>query len=134
MATLTFGQQLAFTSRALTRRLHRTLANRDVEPATWYALITINTIGPAVPIDALREELSQAPAVASLDELASDGLIQVSDGVVDLTDEGRTLFDSLRETVQGQTAELMKPLDPADVETTRRVLHELMERAERELA
>ena len=134
MATLTFGQQLAFAHRTLTRRLHMTLERQGVTPGTWYALITISTLGPAVPVDRLREELAQAPAAVSLEGLASEGLIAISDGAVDLTSEGTALFGRLRGTVQGQTALLMEPLDPADVETTKRVLSELTARAEQSMA
>jgi DNA-binding MarR family transcriptional regulator len=130
---LTFGQQLAFAHRTLTRRLHLTLEKEGVAPATWYALITLNTRG-AMTVDALREELAQAPAVASVDELSHQGLVSVSDEIANLTPEGWALFERLREIVQGQTQQLMQPLDPADIETTKRVLGELTARAEELIA
>jgi DNA-binding MarR family transcriptional regulator len=131
---LSFGQQLALAHRALTGPLRTTLATRGVETETWYALITIATRGPAVPVDALREELATAPDVPSaadlLDRVESEGLVRVQDGTADLTAEGEALFVSLRETVTAGTAELLSPFDPADIETTTRVLSELIERAE----
>jgi DNA-binding MarR family transcriptional regulator len=132
--TLTFGQQLAFAHRALGGPLRRTLATRGVEPGTWYALITIATRGSAVPAVELRSLLAEASDVESveglLDRLEAEGLIAVDDGTVDSTPEGKALFASLRETVQARTAELLKPFDPADIETTTRVLRELIERSE----
>ena len=44
--TATFGQTLAFAERTLTAVLRRHLAERDVEPETWYALQLIAVNGP----------------------------------------------------------------------------------------
>ena len=129
MATLTFGQQLAFAGRTLTKGLHATLAKHDVEPATWYAFMTLSTYGP-MPVERLREELAQAPAVAPVDELAGAGLVSVEEGIADLTPDGRARFDTVREAVQARTSEVLGRFDPADIETTRRVLGELAEQAE----
>jgi hypothetical protein len=93
-----------------------------VEPATWYALITLNTYGP-MPVERFREELEQAPETASVDEL--DDLLAVSDGVVDLSEAGRLRFAEVRAAVQARTDKLLGQFDPADVETTRRVLQTL---------
>jgi DNA-binding MarR family transcriptional regulator len=130
--TLTFGQQLAFAGRALTKGLHATLARHDMEPATWYALITLSTYGPT-PVDRLREELAQAPATASVDELADQGLVSIPDGTAELTSQGTERFETVRQAVQARTTELLGRFDPADIETTRRVLGELAERAEQDL-
>jgi hypothetical protein len=110
--TLTFGQQLAFAGRTLTRGLNETLAAQGVEPATWYALITLNTYGP-MPVERFREELG--------------GLVDVSDGVVHLSEAGRERFTTVRAAVQARTDKLLGQFDPADVETTRRVLQTLAE-------
>jgi DNA-binding MarR family transcriptional regulator len=119
---LTFGQQLAFAGRTLTRGLNETLAKQGVEPATWYALITLNTHGP-MEVERLREELEQAPETASIDELGD--LVAVSDGIVDLSESGRERFATVRAAVQARTDRLLGQFDPADVETTRRVLQTL---------
>jgi hypothetical protein len=124
--SLTFGQQLAFAGRTLGRGLNETLAKQDTEPATWYALITLSTYG-AMPVERLREELEQAPETASIDELGD--LVSVSDGIVDLTETGRQRFATVRAAVQARTDVLLGQFDPADVETTRRVLQTLAEGA-----
>src|SRR5690242_21941525 len=91
--TLTFGQQLAFAGRTLTRGLNETLAAQGVEPATWYALITLNTYGP-MPVERFREELEQAPESASIEDLG--GLVDLSDGVVRLSEAGRGRLGTAR--------------------------------------
>jgi hypothetical protein len=122
--TLTFGQQLAFAGRNLTKGLHATLAKQDMEPASWYALITLSTYGP-MPEDRLREELAQAPATGSIEDLGD--LVSISDGVVALSEAGRERFETVRAAVQARTQQLLGQFDPADVETTRRVLGKLAE-------
>jgi DNA-binding MarR family transcriptional regulator len=128
MATLTFGQQIAFAERNLTRGLHATLAKHDVQGETWYALITLSTNGP-MPLDRLNDELAQAPATASVDELSEQGLVSITDGIVDLTPQGRELFGRIREVVQARTKETLGRFDAADIETTRRVLQVLADGA-----
>ena len=124
--TLTFGQQLAFAGRNLTKGLHATLAENDTEPATWYALITLSTYGP-MPVERLREELAQAPATASIEELGD--LVSVSEGSVDLSPAGRERFETVRDAVQTRTKEVLGRFDPSDIETTRRVLQTLADGA-----
>lgn len=124
--TLTFGQQLAFAGRNLTKGLHATLAKNDTEPATWYALITLSTYGP-MPVERLREELAQAPATASIEELGD--LVSVSEGSVDLSPAGRERFETVRDAVQTRTKEVLGRFDPSDIETTRRVLQTLADGA-----
>jgi hypothetical protein len=122
--TLTFGQQLAFAGRNLTKGLNATLAKQGMEPATWYALITLSTYGP-MAVERLREELAQAPETAAIDDLGD--LISVSGDTVELSAAGRARFDTVREAVQARTREVLGRFDPEDIETTRRVLQELAE-------
>jgi hypothetical protein len=122
--TLTFGQQLAFAGLTLGKGLNETLAGQGVEPATWYALITLSTYG-AMPVARLNEELARAPETAAIDELGN--LVSVSDGMVDLTAAGRERFATVRAAVQARTDKLLGQFDPADIETTRRVLGKLAE-------
>jgi hypothetical protein len=124
--TLTFGQQLAFAGRNLTKGLHATLAKHDMEPATYYALITLSTRGP-MPVERLQEELAQAPATASIEDL--EGLVSVNDGIVELTAAGRERFETVRAVVQARTREVLGQFDPEDIETTRRVLQTLADSA-----
>jgi hypothetical protein len=124
--TLTFGQQLAFAGRNLTKGLHATLARHDMEPATWYALITLSTYG-RMPVERLREELAQAPSTASIDELGD--LVSVSEDSVDLSAAGRERFETVRDAVQTRTKEVLGRFDPSDIEATRRVLGSLADAA-----
>src|SRR5262245_5180045 len=74
-----FGMTLAFAELALTDMLHAHLAQRDIEPDTWYALRLIASLGPG----AVREEIIQGldrsrnvavPGGELLGRLEADGL------------------------------------------------------------
>src|SRR5277367_5935826 len=88
-----FGQTLAFTERTLTKVLRDHLAQRDVEPETWYALKLVAQGGPHVARSAIVRDLEGSPRLdtdstqALLDQLANNGLITGGDAV-DLTEEG----------------------------------------------
>ncbi len=128
-----FGQTLAFTERTMTAVLRHHLAQRDVEPETWYALKLVAVGGPHVARSSLIGDLEGSrgltadSARALLARLAVDGLI-AGDEAVDLTEEGTALFESLRDHVLGATVELLGPLDPRDVETTVRTLKAITRR------
>src|ERR1700733_212073 len=97
-----FGQTLAFTERTLTALLSDHLAQRDVEPETWYALKLVAVVGPHVSRSSLIGDLEGSRGLdadttrALLSRLAADGLI-AGDDDVELTEEGTALFESLRE-------------------------------------
>jgi hypothetical protein len=78
-----------------------------------------------MPVERLREELAQAPATASIDELGH--LVSVRDGTIELGAEGRARFETVRQAVQARTTQILGQFDPADIETTRRVLEKLAE-------
>jgi DNA-binding MarR family transcriptional regulator len=130
-----FGQTLAFTERTLSAVLRSHLAERDVEPATWYALKLIATRGPHADRASIVSDLEgsrgldAASTRALLARLATDGLIAGEDAV-DLTEEGVTLFESLRDYVLGATAELLGEFDQRDIETTVRTLKAITRRSE----
>jgi DNA-binding MarR family transcriptional regulator len=130
-----FGQTLAFTERTLTAVLRDHLAQRAVEPETWYALKLVAVGGPHLARGSLVRDLEGSrglDAVSTrtlLDRLADDGLID-GDDTVELTDEGTALFEGLRDYVLGATAELLGRLDPGDVETTVRTLKAITRRAQ----
>ena len=52
-----FGQTLAFTERTMTAVLRNHLAQRDVEPETWYALKLVALGGPHVARSSLIRDL-----------------------------------------------------------------------------
>jgi len=132
-----FGQTLAFTERTLTAVLRDHLAQRDVEPETWYALKLVAQRGPHVTRSSLFRDLEGSPqlnaesASALLAQLASDGLI-TADDAIDLTEEGRVFFESLRDHVLGATVNLLGQFDLSDVETTVRTCKAIMRRAQDE--
>ena len=133
-----FGQALGLAERTLTANLRAHLAERDIEPETWYALQLIATRGPGL----VREELSavlESPTYDAnsvrrlLTRLEVDGLIS-GDARVDLTDDGTALHSSLREYISRPTVELLSAFDVSDIETTVRTLKAVTERAEERLA
>jgi len=128
-----FGQTLAFTERTLTVVLRKHLAQRSVEPETWYALKLVAVGGPHIARSSLLRDLEGSRGLDAdstrvlLDRLATEGLIAGRDSV-DLTESGRKLFESLREHVLGATAELLGEFDLRDVETTVRTLKAITQR------
>src|SRR5258708_3956494 len=118
-----FGQTLAYTERTMTSVLRDHLAQRDVEPETWYALKLVATGGPHVARSSLVRDLEGSRGLDGdstrtlLTQLAIDGLI-TGDDAVDLTEEGTALFESLRDHVLGATVDLLSQFELGDVETT----------------
>ena len=137
--TATFGQTLAFAERTLTAVLRRHLAERDVEPETWYALQLIAVNGPGVARDALTRDLEGSRTLTAdsvrelLARLEADGLIH-GDAQVDLTATGKAMHGSLRAYIAGPTAELLGQFPAGDVETTMRTLQAITARAAEGLA
>ena len=132
-----FGQTLAFTERTLTAVLRDHLAQRGVEPETWYALKLVAQGDPHVPRSSLVRDLEGSPRLdrdstdALLTQLAADGLV-AGDDAVQLTEEGRVFFESLRDHVLGATVNLLGQFDLNDVETTVRTCKAIMRRAREE--
>jgi DNA-binding MarR family transcriptional regulator len=130
-----FGRTLAFAERAMTAVLRRHLAERQTTPETWYALQLIATRGPGLAREALTRDLegSRSLTVDStrelLTRLQADGLIR-GGATLDLTPEGQTLYDSLREYIAVPTAQLLGQFDPDDIATTVRTLQAITRLAE----
>jgi DNA-binding MarR family transcriptional regulator len=137
--TVSFGQTLAFAERTLTEVLRRHLAERDTKPETWYALQLIGTRGPGLAREALTRDLESSRTLNAdstrelLAQLEAEGLIH-GDANVDLTAEGETLFQSLRQYVAGPTARLLGQFNPEDIDTTVRTLRAITAKAAEELA
>lgn len=137
--TPSFGQTLAFAERTLTEVLRRHLAERDTKPETWYALQLIGTRGPGFARDALTRDLESSRTLNAdstrelLARMEADGLIR-GDANVDLTAEGETQFQSLRQYVAGPTARLLGQFDQDDIDTTMRTLQAITAKAAEELA
>jgi DNA-binding MarR family transcriptional regulator len=134
-----FGYTLALAERRLTTVLRDHLAQRNVEPETWYALRLIATFGPAAARQAVQDELAASrtlDAAAARDllrRIEGDGLIR-GDEKLDLTSEGETLFTSLRAYIAGPAAQLLGQFELADIETTVRTLQAVADRAGAEFA
>jgi DNA-binding MarR family transcriptional regulator len=137
--TVSFGQTLAFAERTLTEVLRRHLAERDTKPETWYALQLIGTRGPGLAREALTTDLESSRTLNAdstrelLARMEAEGLIR-GDANVDLTTEGETLFQSLRQFVAGPTARLLGQFNPDDIDTTMRTLQAITAKAAEELA
>lgn len=134
-----FGPTLAFAERALTATLRRHLAERDIEPETWYALQLIAMRGPGLARDALSADLEGSPNLNAdstrelLARLEADGLIR-GDAKLDLTPEGQARHRSLRDHIAAPRDRLLGQFDVDDVETTIRTLQAITARAQEELA
>ena len=134
-----FGQALAFSERTMSAVLHEHLAQRGVEPGTWYALKLIATRRPELSRQDLRRGLEESQNVATasvaglLNRLEAEGLIR-GDTSVDLTAQGEARYESLREYVGGPTVRLLSQFDLGDIETTVRTLQAITRRAAEEAA
>jgi DNA-binding MarR family transcriptional regulator len=129
-----FGYTLAFAERTLTALLRAHLAERGIEPETWYALQLIAMHGPALDRQALTDELSGSPTLTAgstselLARLEAEGLIR-GGRQVELTPAGQTLHRSLSEYVAVPRVRLLSQFNPDDIETTVRTLQAIAERA-----
>jgi DNA-binding MarR family transcriptional regulator len=134
-----FGQALAFSERTMSAVLHDHLAQRGIEPGTWYALKVIVTRRPGLSRQDLQRDLEQSQNVATasvpglLSRLEAEGLIH-GDSSVDLTTQGEARYESLREYVGGPTVRLLSQFDLGDIETTVRTLQAITRRAADEAA
>jgi hypothetical protein len=134
-----FGYTLAFAERTLTAVLRQHLAARNIKPETWYALRLIAAGSPGLACEALSHDLEDSRTMNAhstrelLAWLEAEGLIR-GDREVDLTDDGETLYRSLRDYIAGPTAELLGQFDADEVQTTIRTLQAIAERAAEELA
>jgi DNA-binding MarR family transcriptional regulator len=129
-----FGYTLAFAERTLTALLREHLAERGIEPETWYALQLIAMHEPALDRQALTDELAGSRTLTAdsaaelLARLEAEGLIR-GGRQVELTPEGQALHRSLSEYVAVPRVRLLSQFNPDDIETTVRTLQAIAERA-----
>ena len=132
-----FGYTLGLAERRLTAVLQEHLAKRDTRPETWYALRLITAYGPVADRGTVSAELASSRTLDSdsarelLARLASEGVIR-GDAQLELTDEGETLYRSLRAYVGDAAVRFLSQFDLDDVETTVRTLQAIAERAAEE--
>ncbi len=133
-----FGPALGLAERTLSANLRAHLAERDVEPETWYALQLIATRGPRLArgelVGVLTSPRLHADSVHELLARLEDHGLIAGDAEVHLTDEGVALHGSLREYIARPTAELLSQFDVDDIETTVRTLQAITQRVEERLA
>ena len=132
-----FGYTLAFTERTLTALLREHLAERGIEPETWYALQLIAMHGPALGRTALSDELGSSRALNAgsarelLTRLEAEGLIRGGSEIA-LTAEGQALHRDLSEYIAVPRIRLLSQFSIDDIETTVRTLQAIAERAAEE--
>jgi hypothetical protein len=131
MTTYVTGRDIGQTERAMQQLLESVIAGTPLASTEHWVALTVIANAPVAPDTpglsrALRSSLSATASVA--DHLTAVGLVNDRDGWVP-TAAGRVLFGEIFGRVQELTAQLAEGLDAADIETTRRVLATLTERA-----
>lgn len=130
-------RQINVAARATRGLLDAVLAEAGTTFSGWSVLAALSTGGPAIQKDLARSLDMIGPSVVErLDQLEAAGLV-VRSGVpedrraylVSLTGEGEELFARLRSVMKLTEAALTADIDPADIQTTRRVLAEVTARA-----
>jgi DNA-binding MarR family transcriptional regulator len=125
------GRDIGQTERAMQQLLSAVLASTPLTSTEHWVALTVVVNAPVAPDStrlaaALRSpEPSTAVVVGELEAL---GLVTRRDGWV-ATADGRILFEQVSARVLELTAQLSAGLEPSDVETTRRVLATITERA-----
>ena len=131
MTTYVTGRDIGQTERAMQQLLESVIAGTPLASTEHWVALTVIANAPVAPDTpglsrALRSSLSATASVA--DDLTAVGLVNDRDGWVP-TAAGRVLFGEIFGRVQELTAQLAEGLDAADIETTRRVLATITERA-----
>ena len=131
MTTYVTGRDIGQTERAMQQLLESVIADTPLASTEHWVALTVIANAPVAPDTAglsraLRSSLSATATVA--DDLTAVGLVNDRDGWVP-TAAGRVLFGEIFGRVQELTAQLAEGLDAADIETTRRVLATITERA-----
>jgi hypothetical protein len=131
MTTYVTGRDIGQTERAMQQLLESVIAGTPIASTEHWVALTVITNAPVAPDTnglsrALRSSLPATAAVA--DDLATVGLVNDRDGWVPTAD-GRVLFGEIFGRVQELTAQLAEGLDATDIDTTRRVLATITERA-----
>jgi DNA-binding MarR family transcriptional regulator len=130
------GQVIGVAARASHGVLVAVLNDHAVTFAEWVALKTLAEEGPAASRLALvtnlasRLDTDETAAEDLADGFTSSG-IAAEDGQIELTPDGRALFDRIFGQVRNASIHLYSGLDPDDLATTRRILMEVSERAAR---
>jgi hypothetical protein len=93
------------------------------------------TLAEKEVLEALKDGavLGDAHAESFIENLLARKLIEQHGDVLHLSDEGLNLYETLRKEVDAVTADLVAEVSEADLETTRRTLATIHERAKHRL-
>jgi hypothetical protein len=131
---VTIGQAVGQAEAVLSRFLARVLAQAGASRESFLAMQRLTTLGGAATredyvIDLsswLQVDLWAAGELAN--SLEAAGHVEQADGMVRFTPAGAALRDQIAGSAGAVTRSLLAALDPADVETTIRTLHEVTAR------
>ncbi len=131
------GFDVNLAARSTRALLDARLAQQGVTFATWVTLVALAVRGTLIQRDVARMVDVEGPTmVRRLDQLEASGLVARSRDPSDrratqvaLTPAGRELYERIRTAVYETERELLAEIAPGDVQTTRRVLRQITERA-----
>jgi DNA-binding MarR family transcriptional regulator len=132
-------REIGMTENAFRALLLANLEGTPLDYHRWVALLTVATQGP-LPHDAVVGQLHNGlkldvtAATSVVAGLVEDGLIEVGDAGYTTTESGATLFGEVGGKIRSITQEIFSGLDNEDLAVASRVLTQLTERANAELA
>jgi MarR family transcriptional regulator, transcriptional regulator for hemolysin len=129
--------QIHVAARATRGLLDAVLAEAGTTFSSWTVLAALSAHGPAIQKDLARSLNMIGPSIVErIDQLESAGLVTRSPvpgdrraSLVDLTGDGKALIGRVHGVMRSTEDALVNGLDPLDVQTTRRVLAQVAERA-----
>ena len=129
------GQAVGQAQTVLTGLLAGVLAETGTRRETYLALQRLASRGGTADRDSFVRDLGDVldvdlwAAGELADGMTAEGLLTVADGTIRLADRGAALRARIGDSIGALTAPVYGPLDPADVATTLRTLHEITTRA-----
>jgi MarR family transcriptional regulator for hemolysin len=129
--------QINVAARATRGLLDAVLAEAGTTFSSWTVLAALKARGPLIQKDLAKSVNMIGPSIVErIDQLESAGLVMRSPvpddrraSLVDLTSEGQALIGRLHGVMRDTENALTDGLDEHDVQTTRRVLAQVAERA-----
>lgn len=129
--------QINVAARATRGLLDAVLAQAGTTFSSWTVLAALNARGPVIQKDLAKSVNMIGPSIVErIDQLETAGLVVRSPvpgdrraSLVELTDEGKALIARLHSVMRATEDALTDGLDQHDVQTTRRVLAQVAERA-----
>ena len=134
------GQVIGQTQHAIQAVLDAVLVETETSFHQWVLIRQVALSGGSTAradlVDALTDglKIETAVAVRVLDEVVRLGLVDAPGDAVVLTQTGRDRYERIANAAAQITVRLYGDLPPEDLETTRRVLTIIRERANAELA